>query len=118
MIFNKKIKNSKCENWDLKHKLENLKCRKICFVDNNFKETCDDIETNPTNILKLNPVNYYQSKESYILVKVYTSQDFTENYIQLLHYRNEKLEGTSKILNIDTQLVVKLLSKVGIIINI
>lgn len=67
----------------LRQKVKDLKCRQIHFVDDGYDEVAAAMESDPTALLKLSPVNYYAVKEKYIMAKVYSSKDFEENYAEL-----------------------------------
>ena len=49
--------------------------------------------------------------------KLYSAEAFSENYIQLLHFEGERQTGKSEIFSVDTETAVKLLAKVGIMID-
>ncbi|ADU24376.1 hypothetical protein [Ruminococcus albus] len=49
---------------------------------------------------------------------LYSTEDFSENHIELLHFENERQTGKSDIYPVDTDTAVKLLAKVGIMIDL
>ena len=102
----------------LKKRVQHMKCRKINFVDDDFTGLCSNMKTDCKALLKLKPVNYYAIKNSYIMGMLYSSEDFSENYIQLLHFEGEKQTGKSDIFPVDTETAVKVLAKVGIMIDL
>ena len=101
----------------LKKRIETMKCRKINFVDDDFEGLCRDMENGCKALLRLKPVNYYAIKNSYIMGMLYSEADFSENYIQLLHFEGERQTGKSGIYTVDTDTAVKVLAKVGIMID-
>ena len=64
----------------LKKKIKDMKCRKINYVDEGFDTLASEMSADPKAILRLKPVNYYAIKNKYIMGKVYTSEDYQENY--------------------------------------
>ena len=75
------------------------------------------MESDPTALLKLSPVNYYAVKEKYIMAKVYSSKDFEENYAELFRYAGDKVCASTKLFAVDKLTVTKAFAKVGIIIK-
>lgn len=111
-------KKDKEEEPPLKNKIKNLKCRKINFVDEDFDELCRSMKQDVGVIAKLKPVNYYAIKNQYIMGMIYSEDDFSENYVQFLHFESERQTGKSDIFSIDAQLTVRVLAKVGIMIDL
>ena len=102
----------------LKKRVEKMKCRKINFVDDDFDRLCEDMKTDCKALMRLKPVNYYAIKNSYIMGMLYSEEAFSENFIQLLHFESERQTGKSDIFPVDTDTAVKLLAKVGIMIDL
>lgn len=102
----------------LKKKTDNMKCRKMNYVDEDFDGLAESVKTDISAIMRLKPVNYYATKTKYIMAKIYTNEDYSENYIQLFRYENEHKSGESDIFPIDKELLSRFLAKVGIIINV
>ncbi|WP_294478768.1 hypothetical protein [uncultured Ruminococcus sp.] len=102
----------------LKKRVEKMKCRKINFVDDDLDKLCADMKTDCKALMRLKPVNYYAIKNSYIMGMLYSEEDFSENFIQLLHFEGERQTGKSDIFPVDTDTAVKLLAKVGIMIDL
>lgn len=102
----------------LKKKIKDMKCRKVNYVDEDFEGLCSKMSADPSAILSLKPVNYYAIKTRYIMGKLYTNEDFSENYVQFFRYDTEHEVGKSDIFPIDAVLLSKALAKVGIIIDL
>ncbi|MBR1864669.1 MAG: hypothetical protein IJ806_11350 [Ruminococcus sp.] len=102
----------------LKKRIDELKCRKINYVDTDFDELCRDMEKDPKSVIKLRPVNYYAIKNKYIMGMLYSSEDLRENYIRFLHFESERQTGKSGIYAIDDETAVKVLAKVGVMIDL
>lgn len=111
-------KKSKEDEPPLKKKIKDLKCRKINFVDEDFDGLCRDMKQDVNIIIKLKPVNYYAIKNQYIMGMVYSEEDFSENYVQFLHFESERQTGKSDIYPLDPELTVRVLAKVGIMIDL
>ena len=101
----------------LRQRVKDLKCRQIHFVDDGYGEVTAAMESDCKAMLKLSPVNYYAVKEKYIMAKVYSDKDFSENYVELFRYDNDKIISSSKIFAADKETVSKAFAKVGIIIK-
>ena len=93
-LFKKKQAQSELP---LKKKIKDMKCRKINYVDE---------------------VNYYAIKSKYIMGKVYTSEDYQENYVQFFRYEYDHECGKTDIYPLSAELMSKALAKVGIIIDL
>ncbi len=111
-------KKAKEDEPPLKKKIKYLKCRKINFVDEDFDGLCKDMKQDANTIIKLKPVNYYAIKNQYIMGMVYSEEDFSENYVQFLHFESERQTGKSDIYPLPPELTVRVLAKVGIMIDL
>lgn len=116
MLFRKKTKGQ--DEPPLPKSITDLKCRKINYVDTDFDGLCKSLSEDPRALMKLTPVNYYAIKSSYIMGMLYSSEDFSENYITLLRFEGERRVGKSGMYFIDTQTAVKALAKVGVMIDL
>lgn len=112
MFFRKK----KSEETELEKRLRELKLRKINYVDEGFDSLGAEMNADPAAIMRLKPVNYYAIKHSYILARLYSSEDMEENYVRFLHFEGERECGKTNIYALDRELTSKVLAKVGIII--
>lgn len=98
-------------------KTRDMKCRKVSFEDGDIEELSAEMRSSPNAALKLKPVNYYAVKNNYILALIYTSEDLGENYVRFKRIDHEKQTGESALFPLDKETVIKLLAKVGIIID-
>ena len=105
------------EETSLQKRLRDLKLRKISYVDTDFEEFARLMRSDVKNWLKLKPVNYYAIKREYIMGSVYTSPDYSENYVSFERYEQERRTDKSVIYAVDFELLSKALAKVGIIIT-
>lgn len=105
------------EETSLQKRLRDLKLRKISYVDTDFEEFTRLMRSDVKNWLKLKPVNYYAIKREYIMGSVYTSPDYSENYVSFERYEQERRTDKSDIYAVDFELLSKALAKVGIIIT-
>lgn len=113
-IFKKKDKPAETP---LKKRVKELKCREIGYVDEGFDTLAAEMKENPKAIMRLKPVNYYAVKNKYIMGKIYTSADYSENYVEFSHCEYDHVNGKTDIYPLTSELVMKALAKVGIIIN-
>lgn len=114
-LFKKKQAQSELP---LKKKIKDMKCRKINYVDEGFDTLASEMSADPKAILRLKPVNYYAIKSKYIMGKVYTSEDYQENYVQFFRYEYDHECGKTDIYPLSAELMSKALAKVGIIIDL
>lgn len=112
MFFRKK----KSPETELEKRLRDLKLRKINYVDDGFDTLGTEMNSDPKAIMRLKPVNYYAIKHSYILARVYSSEDMEENYVQFFRFESEHQCGKTKIYPLDRELTARVLAKVGIIV--
>ena len=112
MFFRKK----KSPESELEKHLRDLKLRKINYVDDGFDSLGTEMNSDPKSIMRLKPVNYYAIKHSYILARLYSSEDMEENYVQFFRFEGEHQEGKTGIYALDRELTARVLAKVGIII--
>lgn len=110
-IFKKHNKND-----PLRALAQNMKSRSINFVDDDFDGLCKDTENDRKAVLRLEPVNYYAVKQSYITGIVYSSSDMSENLIEFIHIDGDLQTGRSRLYTLDKETTVKLLAKVGIMV--
>ena len=94
-------------------RLKDMKCRKISYVDCGLDELKEGMAADVRHIL-----NYYAVKNEYILALIYTSSDYSENYVQFRRISFEKQTGETEIYALDGVTVSKALAKVGIIIHL
>ena len=88
------------------------------YVDEGFDTLASEMSADPKAILRLKPVNYYAIKNKYIMGKVYTSEDYQENYVQFFRYEYDHECGKTDIYPLSAELMSKALAKVGIIIDL
>ena len=105
------------EETALEKRLRDLKLRKISYVNTDFDEFTRMMRSDVKNWLKLKPVNYYATKREYIMGSVYTTPDYSENYVSFERYEQERRTHKSEIYQIEFDLLSKALAKVGIIIT-
>ncbi len=103
-LFKKKQAQSELP---LKKKIKDMKCRKINYVDEGFDTLASEMSADPKAILRLKPVNYYAIKSKYIMGKVYTSEDYQENYVQFFRYEYDHECGKTDIYPLKCRAYVK-----------
>lgn len=99
-------------------RLKGLKCRRISYVDCGLDELKEGMAASQEYILKLTPVNYYAVKNEYVTALIYTSEDYSVNYVQFKRISFEKQVGETEIYALDGVTVSKALAKVGIMIDL
>lgn len=64
-------------------------------------------------ILSYSPVNYYATKDSYLLCVFYYSEDYSEIYMQMEYRENDKFKGKTRLYKLDRELMRDILRKFG-----
>lgn len=64
-------------------------------------------------ILSYSPVNYYATKESYLLCVFYYNEDYTEIYMRLEYRTNDIPKGKTRLYSINKELMRDILRKFG-----
>lgn len=64
-------------------------------------------------VLSYSPVNYYATKDSYLLCVFYYSEDYSEIYMQMEYRENDKLKGKTRLYKLDRELMRDILRKLG-----
>ena len=77
----------------------------------------DQVENQLNNdlraILGYTPVNYYATKDSYLLCIFYYSEDYSEIYMRLEYRTNDLPKGQTPLYTLDRELMRDILRKFG-----
>lgn len=65
------------------------------------------------SVLEYAPVNYYATKDSYLLCVFYFAEDYSEIYFRFEYYTDDKFKGRSKMFEADKELMQAVLRKFG-----
>lgn len=65
------------------------------------------------SILDFTPVNYYATKDSYLLCIFYYAEDYGEIYLRLEYRTNDLPKGKTRIYSLDKDLMRDILRKFG-----
>ncbi len=65
-------------------------------------------------ILEYSPANYYAVKDSYLLCVFYFNDDYSEIYMQLEYYTDDKFKGKTRCFKIERELMEAVLRKFGL----
>ncbi len=64
-------------------------------------------------ILSYSPVNYYATKDSYLLCVFYYNEEYTEIYMRLEYRESDKLKGRTRFYKLERELMRDILRKFG-----
>ena len=64
-------------------------------------------------ILEYTPVNYYATKDSYLLCIFYYKEDYSEIYLRLEYRTNDLPKGKTRLYSLDKELMRDILRKFG-----
>lgn len=87
--------------------------KKVQFVAKPISEIQKSIDENIRAILDLEPVNYYASKEKYLLCILHYNDDYSEIFMELEYCVNDVAKEKSRLWNIDCGLMRDILRKFG-----
>lgn len=72
-------------------------------------ELSDDLRA----VLNYTPVNYYATKDSYLLCIFYYNEDYTEIYMRFEYRVNDLPKGKTRLFSLDKELMRDILRKFG-----
>ncbi len=72
-------------------------------------ELSDDLRA----VLNYTPVNYYATKDSYLLCIFYYNEDYTEIYMRFEYRTNDLPKGKTRLYSLDKELMRDILRKFG-----
>lgn len=115
-LFKKKIKLGKTEE---EKRAESLAVKKkVQFEPQEIAEVEQALDNDIRAVLMFNPVNYYATKNRYLLCTLFFEEDYSEVYMQFELRRDDLPAGKSKAYKIDKVLLRDILRKFGQNINI
>lgn len=89
------------------------KTKKVQFDPVPLEKAVGEITENPRAILQYKPVNYYATKDSFLLCVFYYNNEYTEIYMRLEYCVNDVSKGKSPVFTIDKDLMRDILRKFG-----
>ncbi len=69
-------------NGELKNKLKTMKTRTLSYTHEPLSEIEEWFSVNPNALALFEPSNYYASKKKYLSATIYSSTDYSENYVE------------------------------------
>ena len=103
---------------ELLQKFSTMKKRQASYVPVKFEPLCVDVDRDENALLTLSPISYYAAKTGYIKAVIYSNDDNSENYVILKEtiLKNEKevYKQESKPFLVSKDIIIKMLSKVGV----
>lgn len=115
-LFKKKIKIGKTEEEKRAEQLALTK--KVQFEPLAVSEVEQLLEQDLRAVLKFNPVNYYATKNQYLLCTFFYAEDYSEIYMRFEFRRDDLPTGHTRMYRIDKVLMRDILRKFGVNINI
>ncbi len=92
--------------------------KKVQFLPMKIAEVEAAVDADPRAVVEFTPVNYYATKNSYLLCTFYYEEDYSEIYMRFEFRVDDLCRGKSKIYTIDKILMRDILRKFGVNINI
>ncbi len=115
-LFKKKIKIGKTEEEKRAEQLGMTK--KVQFEPQPIADIEAALAADLRAVLGFNPVNYYATKNQYVLCTFFYEEDYSEIYMQFEFRRDDLPAGKSRMYEIDKVLMRDILRKFGQNINI
>lgn len=72
-----------------------------------------ELSDDPRAVLSYTPVNYYATKDSYLLCIFYYNEDYTEIYMRFEYRVNDLPKGKTRLFSLDRELMRDILRKFG-----
>lgn len=112
-------KNKKLGRSEEEKRAEALpRTKKVQFEPMKIPEAEALIESDIRSVLDFTPVNYYATKNSYLLCTFYYAEDYGEIYMRFEYRVDDICRGKSRFYTIDKTLMRDILRKFGVNINI
>ncbi len=92
--------------------------KKVQFEPLKIAETESLLENDLRAVLEFTPVNYYATKNSYLLCTFFYEEDYSEIYMRFELRVDDLPRGKSRLYTIDKLLMRDILRKFGVNINI
>ena len=115
-LFKRKIKLTKTEEEKRAEAMPMKK--KVQFEPQPVAEAEKALDADIRAVLGFNPVNYYATKDRYLLCTFFYEEDYSEVYMQFEFRRDDLPAGKSRMYAIDKVLMRDILRKFGQNINI
>lgn len=87
--------------------------KKVQFEPMPVKEVEAQLDGDLRAILNYSPVNYYATKDSYLLCIFYYNEDYSEIYLRLEYHVNDISKGKTRLYSLDKELMRDILRKFG-----
>ena len=87
--------------------------KKVQFDPMPIDEAESRLNGNLRAILEFAPVNYYATKDSYLLCIFYYNEDYSEIYLRLEYRTNDLPKGSTRLYSLDKDLMRDILRKFG-----
>lgn len=87
--------------------------KKVQFDPLPLEQVQDRLDSNIRAILDFSPVNYYATKDSYLLCVFYYKEDYSEIMMRLEYRTNDLPKGHTPLYTIDKELMRDILRKFG-----
>lgn len=92
--------------------------KKVQFEPLTIAETEQQLEQDLRNVLSFTPVNYYATKNKYLLCTFFYEEDYSEVWIRFELRADDLPRGRTRLYRIDKHLMRDILRKFGQNINI
>ena len=113
------LKRAKIIKSEEEKRAESLpRTKKVQFLPVDIDEVEELLSADLRAVLTLEPVNYYATKDRYLLCTFYYEEDYSEIYFRFEQRVNDLPKGKSRLYTCDKVLMRDILRKFGVNINI
>lgn len=88
--------------------------KKVQFDPIPIERADERLSSDINAILEFEPANYYAVKDSYLLCVFRFNDDYSEIYVHMEFYTDDKFKGKTKCYKIDRELMQSVLRKFGL----
>ena len=88
--------------------------KKVQFETVPLDSVKEKLDGDIRSVLELKPVNYYATKDSYLLCIFYYAEDYSEIYMKLEYHVDDAAKGKTKLYTLDKELMRDILRKFGL----
>ncbi len=89
------------------------KTKKVQFLPQKIEEITELLDNDLFALTKLEPVNYYASKETFLQCTFFYNEDYSEVYFVVEYYDNDRPKGETPYYKADYELFRKTVARFG-----
>lgn len=108
------FKRSKAGKTEEEQRAESMPLtKKVQFDPVSLENVKSELDADLRAVLRYSPVNYYATKDSYLLCVFYYNEDHSEIYMRFEYCVNDSPKGKTRFYSLDKELMRDILRKFG-----